>query len=106
VTPLKRKELTDLLNNREAHAEELLRAAAEIARMNRAASPTKSIRTFPKNHHLVKVGAALTVAPEPLTTVLGVSLIAIASSGKNQAKLGKEISRLYDAFWSKASWRE
>jgi hypothetical protein len=79
-------------------ARELLGSEIVLASSARVLGGAKGVGSYPKHSRVAKIGAALALAPEPVTTVVGVSMIALAATARE--KTGREIAKLSEEFWT------
>lgn len=74
----------------------LLRVAKELRAV---ASKTKGAMVYTKNPRLLKVGLGLIALPEPVTTAIGLPIVAYALAKNSSVKLGEELARSYLELW-------
>jgi hypothetical protein len=64
----------------------------------------RGVDKITKNPNLLRIGVGLTLLPEPLTTAVGVPLVAYSVSKKNSLRLGESLADAYKELWSSLSW--
>jgi len=62
-------------------------------------SDAKKIDRLTKNPNLLRLGLSLMLLPEPLTTAVGLPLVAYSLSKRNTVKLGEELASSYNELW-------
>jgi hypothetical protein len=62
-------------------------------------SEAKKIDRLTKNPNLLRLGLSLMLLPEPLTTAVGLPLVAYSLSKRNTVKLGEELASSYNELW-------
>jgi hypothetical protein len=62
-------------------------------------SEAKKIDRLTKNPNLLRLGLSLMLLPEPLTTAVGLPLIAYSLSKRNTVELGEELASSYNELW-------
>ncbi len=62
-------------------------------------SDAKKIDRLTKNPNLLRLGLSLMLLPEPLTTAVGLPLVAYSLSKRNTVELGEELASSYKELW-------
>jgi len=62
-------------------------------------SDAKKINMLTKNPNLLRLGLSLMLLPEPLTTAVGLPLVAYSLSKRNTVELGVELASTYKELW-------